>query len=75
MLQRVKNPFSKIEETNKIFNLYFPSGSFFFISPRELNKHKNFINKNNSLCLITSDKENIDINNIKDWNLAKRHVN
>ena len=57
----------------KIF--YSPSGSFFLISPEELRKYKNFINKNNYLYLITKDKLNIDIDDIKDWNLAKSHVN
>ncbi len=73
--KKVKNPFNKIDEKKKFFNLYFPSGSFFFISPKELNKFKNFINKKNNLFLVTDHKENIDINNIKDWMLAQRHAN
>tara|TARA_B100001027_G_C16250069_1_gene323947 strand:- start:380 stop:1009 length:630 start_codon:yes stop_codon:yes gene_type:complete len=56
-------------------NLYFPSGSFFLISPKELKKYKNFINRNNHLYLIKNKKQNIDINDIKDWKLANRHVN
>lgn len=60
---------------NKIKNLYSPSGSFFLINPKELRKYKNFINKNNYLYLITDEKLNIDIDDIKDWNLAKRYVN
>ena len=73
--KKVKNPFKKKNKKKKFFNLYFPSGSFFFISPNELNKLKNFINKKNNLFLVTDHKENIDINNIKDWMLAQRHAN
>jgi CMP-N-acetylneuraminic acid synthetase len=63
------------EKKNKLKNLYSPSGSFFLINPKELRKYKNFINKNNYLYLITDEKLNIDIDDIKDWNLAKRYVN
>jgi CMP-N,N'-diacetyllegionaminic acid synthase len=63
------------EKKNKLKNLYSPSGSFFLINPKELRKYKNFINKNNYLYLITDEKLNIDIDDIKDWNLAKKYVN
>ncbi len=64
----------EVKELKKKF-FYTPSGSFYLISPKELRKYKNFINKNNYLYLITSDKLNVDIDDIKDWKLAKRHVN
>ena len=70
----MKSPLIK-RSNNKLVNSYIPSGSFFLIKPKELRKYKSFINKNNYLYLITEKKQNIDINNIVDWNLAKRHVN
>lgn len=74
MPKKILNPLIK-KSNNKLINSYIPSGSFFLISPKELRKYKKFINKNNYLYLITEKKQNIDINNIIDWNLAKRHVN
>jgi CMP-N,N'-diacetyllegionaminic acid synthase len=71
MPKKIKNPFSLKNEKNKSYNLYIPSGSFFFISPKELNKYRNFINKVNNLYLVSNVKENIDINDIKDLNNAK----
>lgn len=73
-LKKFENTLLNGSERNKKKFFYSPSGSFFLISPKELRKYKNFINKNNYLYLITNDKLNIDIDDIKDWNLAKRHV-
>ncbi len=75
MRKKLRNPFLAKKDKKNFFNSYLPSGSFFFISPNELNKYKSFINKDNNLYLISSDKENIDINTINDWKSALRHVN
>ena len=74
MLKKINKTFSNKKEKNKFINTFFPSGSFFLISPKELRKYKNFINKKNNLYLINDFKENIDINTINDWKYAKRHV-
>ena len=74
MLKKINKTFSNKKEKNKSINTFFPSGSFFLISPKELRKYKNFINKKNNLYLINDFKENIDINTINDWKYAKRHV-
>jgi CMP-N,N'-diacetyllegionaminic acid synthase len=75
ILKKFEDPLLNGSERVKKKIFYTPSGSFYLISPKELRKYKNFINKNNYLYLITSDKLNVDIDDIKDWNLAKRHVN
>ena len=75
ILKKFGDPLLNGRKKIRIKNFYSPSGSFFLISPKQLRKYKNFINKNNYLYLITNDKLNIDIDDIKDWNLAKRHVN
>ena len=71
---KVKNPFNVKYLKNKFYNIYIPTGSFFFITPKELYKYKNFINKNNNIFLVRNKKENIDVNNIRDWNIAKRYI-
>ena len=75
MKKKVKNPLSKKKYENKQFNIFMPSGSFFLISPKELKLFKNFINHNNYLYLINNPKENIDINDLSDWKLAKSYIN
>ena len=74
MRKKLRNPFLVKQDKKKMFNSYFPSGSFFLISPKELRKYKSFINEKNNLYLINNFKENIDINTINDWKNAKRHV-
>lgn len=75
MKKKVKNPLSKKNYENKQFNIFMPSGNFFLISPKELKVFKNFINHNNYLYLISNPKENIDINDLSDWKLAKSYIN
>ncbi len=76
VMQKKSKVLSEKKEKNSLSkNLYFPSGSFFLISPKELKKYKSFINSNNHLYLITKKKQNVDINDINDWKLAKSHVN
>mgnify|MGYP001184396451 CR=1 FL=1 len=75
ILKKFEDPLLNRHERIKVKNFYSPSGSFFLINPKELRKYKTFINKNNYLYLIANDQLNIDIDNIKDWNLAKRYVN
>ena len=75
MKKKVKNPLSKKNYENKPFNIFMPSGNFFLISPKELKVFKNFINHNNYLYLISNPKENIDINDLSDWKLAKSYIN
>ena len=75
MKKKVKNPLSKKKYENKQFNIFMPSGNFFLISPKELKVFKNFINHNNYLYLISNPKENIDINDLSDWKLAKSYIN
>ncbi len=75
MKKKVKNPLSQKKNENKHFNIYIPSGSFFLISPKDLKLFKNFINRNNYLYLINNPKENIDINDLSDWKLAKSFIN
>ena len=75
ILKKFEDPLLSRHERTKVKNFYSPSGSFFLINPKELRKYKTFINKNNYLYLIANDQLNIDIDNIKDWNLAKRYVN
>ena len=74
MLKKIKKNDTKKKNENKFRNIFIPSGSFFLISPKELEKYKSFINEKNNLYLINNFKENIDINTINDWKIAKRHV-
>ncbi len=74
MQKKVKNPLSHKKNKKKYFNIFMPSGAFFLISPKELKVFKNFINHNNYLYLINNSKENIDIDDLSDWKLARSYI-
>ena len=60
-----------LKKIMKISNLIFLCLQVIFL----INIHfKNFINRNNYLYLISNPKENIDINDLSDWKLAKSYV-
>ena len=65
---RIKN------KMDKVINIFKLNGSIFIIKKKELYKYKSFITKKSFPFIINNNKEALDIDYIKDWNLAKRYV-
>lgn len=55
-------------------NVYAPNGSFYIVPIKKFKKSQNFVGKIFKPFLIKSKKNNIDINTLNDFEIAKKYV-